>query len=84
MKKHLSQLSLINHPASIIPSRSAILHSNFDENLPQNSTDDEEDDDEEEDEDESGLSDEDDEAEEEDFDGNGLSIDETVQPTIST
>ena len=90
MKKHVSQLALANHPASTVPSRSFILHSNFDENLPQNFTDDEDDDDEEEeDEDESGLSneeidDEEEEEEEEDLETNSLSIDETVQATIST
>ena len=88
MKKHVSQLALANHPASTVPSRSFILHSNFDENLPQNFTDDEDDDDEEEDEDESGLSneeiDDEEEEEEEDLETNSLSIDETVQATIST
>ncbi len=88
MKKHLSQLSLTNSSLNIplISSTSFILNSNFDENLPQNSTDDDEDDDE--DEDGSGLSDEEEEEdideEDEDLETNSLSIDDTVQQTIST
>jgi hypothetical protein len=89
MKKHLSQLSLTNSSLNIpliSSSTSFILNSNFDENLPQNSTDDDEDDDE--DEDGSGLSDEEEEEdideEDEDLETNSLSIDDTVQQTIST
>jgi hypothetical protein len=91
MKKHLSQLSLTNLSSSNIPlisSTSFILNSNFDENLPQNSTDDDEDDDDDE-EDGSGLSDDEEEEEDideedEDLETNSLSIDDTVQQTIST
>jgi hypothetical protein len=88
MKKHLSQLSLTNSSSTIplISSTSFILNSNFDENLPQNSTDDDEDEDE--DEDGSELSDEEEEEEdidedEEDLETNSLSIDDTIQQTVS-
>jgi len=85
MKKHLSQLSLTNSSSNIplISSTSFILNSNFDENLPQNSTDDDDDDDE--DDDGSDLSDEEEEEideEDEDVETNSLSIDDTVQQTV--
>ena len=86
MKKHLAQLALNNSSSNIplISSASFILNSNFDENLPQNSTDDDED----EDEDESELSDEVEEEEidedEEDLETNSLSIDDPIQQTVST
>jgi hypothetical protein len=86
MKKHLSQLTLTNSSSNIplISSTSFILNSNFDENLPQNSTDDEDDDDE--DEDGSELSDEEEDIDEEDeeLETNSLSIDDTLQQAIST
>jgi hypothetical protein len=93
MKKHLTQsssiLSLANSSSNIplISSTSFILNSNFDENLPQNSTDDE---------DSSGLSDEDEDddddeedidEEDEDLETNSLSIDDTneiAQQALST
>jgi hypothetical protein len=85
MKKHVSQLSLTSSSSNIplISSTSFILNSNFDENLPQNSTDDDEDDDE----DESELSDEEEEEideDEEDLETNSLSIDDPIQQTVST
>jgi hypothetical protein len=87
MKKHLSQLTLTNSSSTIplISSTSFILNSNFDENLPQISTDDDEDDDE--DEDGSELSDDEEEdidEEDEDLETNSLSIDDTVQQAVST
>lgn len=76
MKKHLTQLSLINSSTiPLIPSNSFILNTN----LPQNSTDDEDDDEEDEEEDEEDqteLSDECEDEEEEEEDS--LSIDEAI------